>query len=271
MLTAVAVVWPGLVCAQRGTATLSGLVLVDSTRVPVVLAAVAIPSLNKSTTTDSAGRFTMVGIRAGLHEVHLRRLGHQPYVERIRFLPDSALELTFFLTPVVLLNAVEVTASSLIPSFEEHRAIGLGRFLDRGELARQEGRRLSDVISQFPGVRIISGRSNNAWLSTKRGVTTINPKTCTSGKTPDDDRGLDPQDVRNGAKHCECYALVYWDNQLMYRGTQTSAEPLFNINSINVDQIEAIEYYAGPAQTPMQYSRLNSNCGVLVIHSRRAR
>ncbi len=34
-------------------------------------------------------------------------------------------------------------------------------------------------------------------------------------------------------------------------------------------QIEAIEFYSSPAQTPSKYSRLNSRCGVYVIHTRR--
>jgi hypothetical protein len=46
-------------------------------------------------------------------------------------------------------------------------------------------------------------------------------------------------------------------------------EPLFDINSIPVASIEAIEYYATAAETPMKYATLNSECGVLVIHSLR--
>jgi hypothetical protein len=46
-------------------------------------------------------------------------------------------------------------------------------------------------------------------------------------------------------------------------------EPLFDINSIPVAQIEAIEYYASAAETPTKYSALNSQCGVLVIHTLR--
>jgi hypothetical protein len=42
---------------------------------------------------------------------------------------------------------------------------------------------------------------------------------------------------------------------------------LFDINSIPVATIEAIEYYASAAQTPTKYSVLNSQCGVLVIHT----
>jgi hypothetical protein len=42
-----------------------------------------------------------------------------------------------------------------------------------------------------------------------------------------------------------------------------------DINSFSPAEIEAIEFYTGPAQTPVKYSRLDSHCGVLVIHTRR--
>ena len=38
--------------------------------------------------------------------------------------------------------------------------------------------------------------------------------------------------------------------------------------AIAPDQIQAIEFYAGPAETPSEYQTLNSDCGVLVIWTR---
>ena len=70
-----------------------------------------------------------------------------------------------------------------------------------------------------------------------------------------------------------CYALVYLDNQLVFGGRKTGnpprLEPLFDVNSISVASIEAIEYYASAAQTPPKYATRNSDCGVLVIHTLR--
>ena len=65
----------------------------------------------------------------------------------------------------------------------------------------------------------------------------------------------------------------YLDDHLVFRGQKLGYppkwEPLFDINSIPVAMIEAIEYYASAAQTPMKYSVLNSQCGVVVIHTLR--
>ena len=65
---------------------------------------------------------------------------------------------------------------------------------------------------------------------------------------------------------CACYAQVYLDNTLVNSGGPT--EP-YDVNAIPAEQIEAIEFYASPAQTPAKYGRPNSACGVLVIHKRR--
>jgi hypothetical protein len=48
----------------------------------------------------------------------------------------------------------------------------------------------------------------------------------------------------------------------------SAAEP-FDVNSIPPETIEAIEWYAGPAQTPSEYNNLNTACGVLVIWTHR--
>ena len=63
-----------------------------------------------------------------------------------------------------------------------------------------------------------------------------------------------------------CYAKVYVDAMLM--NPTTPAEP-FDVNGIAPDRIQAVEWYASPAQTPSRYTTLNSPCGVLVIHTRR--
>lgn len=78
---------------------------------------------------------------------------------------------------------------------------------------------------------------------------------------------------------CGCYAQIYLDNALMNplvlildkQRRRYRATPPFDVNSIPSAMIEAIEWYAGGAQTPMKYSRLDSGCGVLVIHSRRTK
>ena len=80
-------------------------------------------------------------------------------------------------------------------------------------------------------------------------------------------------DATKGAPSGLCYSAVYLDNMRMYAGRPTAPnqtpEPLFDINSIPVAEIEAIEYYASVSQLPAKYLTPGAVCGVLVIHTLR--
>jgi outer membrane receptor for ferrienterochelin and colicin len=191
--------------------------------------------------------------------VVVRRIGYGLFDGMLPFAINEVVERNVLLTPIAVLEKVVVSAErAVIPSFEEHRRTGLGRFLTREELAPQEGRRLSDILTQVSGVDIVTGNGNRSWIVTNRGLRSLRAASCE----------LDEIDVIRGAKLCACYAQVYLDNSLVYRGEP--GEPLFDLNRMVPAQIEAIEFYAGPAQTPLRYGGLNSVCGVLVIHTRRS-
>lgn len=61
-----------------------------------------------------------------------------------------------------------------------------------------------------------------------------------------------------------CYARVFLNNTEVYHGR--SGEPLFDIKSIPVDMIEAMEVYSA-FETPAKYTGLNT-CAVVVIWTR---
>jgi len=173
------------------------------------------------------------------------------------------------------LDSVVVQAKSVdhaLDDFEANRKVGLGHFLTRAELAPQEGRTTGAVLTSIPGIKVYV-RGSYAWVgSSRHNVTSL----AGAGAI----LGLDKSDSLKFAPLWECYALVYLDNSVIWRGQRSTSrnsrgqvvsiwEPLFDINSIPVTEIEAIEYYASPAETPMKYAALNSQCGVLVIHTLR--
>jgi hypothetical protein len=136
-------------------------------------------------------------------------------------------------------------------SFEDNRRLGLGHFLTRADLAKLEGGpSTSSILQSFNGLSMVRGQGGRSWITGAHGTRMVNP---------------DRMDKALGA-HPSCYAQVYLDNLEVYSGRDE--EPLFDVNSIPPSQIEGIEYYATPAQTPSQYTRLNSTCGVLVIWTR---
>jgi hypothetical protein len=125
------------------------------------------------------------------------------------------------------------------------------------------------VLTTVPGIKVFA-MGPYAWVGSGR----HNATSLGGGAV------LDDADELKRAPHWDCYALVYLDGHLVFRGQKfrnfthlhgqvLQWEPLFDINSISVSSIEAIEYYASAAETPMKYATLNSDCGVLVIHTLR--
>lgn len=236
-------------------AVFEGFVLTDTTARAIPEAEIILPELGTAVLSNDSGAFRVRDVPPGRHRVQVRRLGYGPLDTTVTFAANQTVKRWIYLRRVVTLDSVSVVAERVvIPSFDEHRKVGLGRFFTREELAKQEGRKLSDILAQAAGVNVISGQANHAWIASSRGVRSLRA------------RELDPADVQLGAK-LTCYAQVYVDRTLTYRGEP--GERLFDINSMSPDQIEAIEYFAGPAETPPEYSSLNSPCGVVVIHTRR--
>ncbi|MGH7679239.1 MAG: carboxypeptidase regulatory-like domain-containing protein [Gemmatimonadaceae bacterium] len=224
------------------TASLAGFVLVDSTQAPIAEAEVSLPSLGKNTFTNQRGEFRINELPAGTHEVSVRRIGYGPLTANISFAPNETVERRVFLSKTVVLDTVAVSAQATIPEFEENKRLGIGQFLTRADLAKLESQTMGSIFGQMRGAQVTSDGMN----PNRKYLTTSRVRSLTRG----------------------CYALVYVDRVLMYAGKEE--EPLFDLNSISPDRIEAIEYYATPAGTPLKYATLNSQCGVLVIHTRRS-
>lgn len=237
-----------------GNAVLSGSVIAGPTHMPISGAVIALPGQSLRTAADDSGRFVLAGIRPGRHEVIVRHVGYSPEVRHITFATNDTIESEILMHRLQTLDTVAVQASVVIPSFEEHRNLGLGTFLTRADLGKMEGRKLSEILAQIRGIRLHHALNARTYVySNRRPVASMHSRLMGDGS--------------EGAPRDACYAQVYLDNAVVYRGSEE--EPLFDINAFPPSSIEAIEYYAGPASTPAKYSRLNSQCGVLVIHTRR--
>lgn len=242
------------------TAALSGVILSDSDGQPIAEAEVALPALARSVYTNEHGAFRLSDIPPGTHQALVRRLGYRQLSLAIDFEANRTVERRLLLSRVVTLDTVSVIASVALQEFERNRRMGLGHFLTRNDLAKQEERRLTDVLAQVSGVRLMRGRSGT-YVASRRGMGTslaTEQRYCFMLKF----EGPAP------TPRCACYAQVYLDNGLLYGGGEGETVP--DLNFIPVSSIEAIEYYAGPSQAPVRYNRLNSQCGVVVIHTRRS-
>ncbi|HEV8497944.1 MAG TPA: hypothetical protein VGQ56_13815 [Gemmatimonadaceae bacterium] len=170
----------------------------------------------------------------------------------------------------VVLEPVTVTEKEIqraMTSFEENRRVGLGHFMTRAQIAVYDGMKLAGVVQQMGGISVISGRTGSAWITSKHAPLPL----CRPADT--DCIKSAGSYVPEGFERLQgmltaCYSLVYLDGVVM-NGSREPTEP-FDINSIAPEQIEAMEFYAGSAETPLKYSRAGSNCGVLAIWRRRS-
>jgi hypothetical protein len=229
-------------------------VLSSSKREPLRGVEVSLPELQLSTRTNDSGAFRINDIPAGAHVVWLRQVGYAPLTLQLGFVANDITERQFLLANVQTLDSVVVAATrTAIPEFEERRKLNIGNFITREELAKQENRRMSEVLARVGGLRTEHAfGGNQAWVKGGRGQQT-NYKPDAFSKAM-------------GAKG-GCYADVWLDGVRVYSGRDN--EPLFDINSIQPALVEGVEYYAGAAQIPARFTRVNSVCGVLVVWTRR--
>jgi hypothetical protein len=259
---------------ERATTAAFDGVVTDSTNKPIANAEVMLPDLGKGTGTNEQGVFVLRDIPAGSQRVVVRHVGYGAVETQLTFVGGQTIQRHVMMVRSTTLDSVVVTEKSIdhgLDDFEANRKVGLGHFLTRAELAPQEGRSTAAVLTTLPGIKVYV-RGPYGWVGGSR-------HNATSLHAGGARIGLDKADSLKQAPLWECYALVYLDNNMIWRGRKFPMmtrfgpveqwEPLFDINSIPVASIEAIEYYATAAETPMKYATLNSECGVLVIHSLR--
>lgn len=153
-----------------------------------------------------------------------------------------------------MLTAVSVVESRpTIPEFDARRQLGIGHFLDREQLAKHEYRRLAEVLSTIPGLKIFRAPGGQAWVINGRGGhTSLRPDSFSRGM---------------GARPA-CYVDVWLDGNPVFIGSKL-VSMLFDVNTLIPSTLEGIEFYASSAQTPIKFARWDNQCGVLVLWSRR--
>lgn len=260
--------------AQKA-AKLTGRVFSDTIMRPIAGAEVTIPTLERTTLTDDKGGFTIADIPPGIHRVRARKIGYAVYDVSITFEEGESVQRPIVLPRLTVLDTIRTVGDPNVPlSFLDHRAVGFGYFMTRSELEKVSGRHISSVLQTAPGVAIITGRAGQGWIQSKRfaaPIRSISPARGRGGaprNEPGDPIWYPDESEKLRGMVAGCYARVYLDRTLL--NSSSPAEPV-NINDFAAPEtLEAVEFFAGPAQTPPEYNNLNSACGVLVLHRRRS-
>jgi hypothetical protein len=251
VLIAAAIVLPHVAAAQRSRQPITGVVVSAGTDAPLPGVDVVIRSLGTATATNDRGEFRVDSVSDGMCVLTFRKVGYAALDTSVT-ISTANRHILVRLRTIQQLDTVATETAAMPTSYLEHKAIGLGTFIDAGALRQQDGRALADVVRGMRGIALLSGPGNRQWLSSRRSTTSSG---VYFAKADDIARGI----------RSACYAQVYLDNMLMNAGSPT---PPFDVNTIQVETLRGVEYYAGPSETPNKYSRLNNACGVLVLWTR---
>lgn len=225
--------------AARQPAMLIGQVISEVTGEPLAGATVALRRARRGALADSAGNFSIPQALAGEDTLEVRYVGYEGGSTPITLEPEVTTRVVLLLAPNVVRVAeleVQIERGEFrlgLREFERRRAKGIGEFVTREQIERQEPRRTSDVLRRIPGLRVgpsDAGRRTEITLS----------------------RDAFP-----------CRPAMFVDGLHMAG---------FSVDDIAVPDLGAIEVYAGAGEIPAQYASMApSACGAILIWTRRGK
>jgi hypothetical protein len=222
--------------------TISGVVQDSATGGPIASAEILIPAINRQTTADGQGRFEIRNIPPGQHLVQVRAIGYRAAGESVETSGLGTTRVVFELaSEAVRLDSVVVTERPStrgvgmgFEAFEERRRTRPGIFIDSVDMRRSESLDFRAVL-----------RRSGVQLDRRSGVRVVG-------------RGA----IRNFRQSStDCLVRVYLDGRRM--------EQDFDLRVVHPGMLRAVEVYPSVAQTPPQYDRLDQECGVMLIWTRR--
>lgn len=250
LVAAVAVATAAPAQAQPRASVLTGRVVADVTTRALADAEVSIASLKRVARTDSSGLFAMDGLPAGSHAIVVRHVGFEPLEVTIEFTGADTLARMFVLdklTRVVSAGTPHDSSDKSLDKyldFRRRRARGLGQFLVREDIGEPYDRPLSDVLRRFPGMILQrSARNPGVAVASRRGVPSQGSLSAGDGFPP------------------MCYMQVYIDGVRIFAAGHGQVP--VNINDWRTDDIEAIEFYSSPDQTPPELGGAGAICGTI--------
>ena len=195
---------------------------------------------------DGAGGFALTDVAAGSRIVEARAIGYPPAQVQVMIRPGGSQQLTIVLGDSAhVLDPVTVEASYqpylARVGFERRRNTGVGHFLDTTDIRSAGAVQFEEVFRMVPGVQLRpNGSSYLVELQRGRGQVTN----------------------RELANYCPPSYFI--------DGAYFPLPPV-ETPSVPVapEEILAIEIYANLFSAPLQYQRLNSGCGVILVWTKR--
>jgi hypothetical protein len=138
-------------------------------------------------------------------------------------------------------------------SFEERRRLGFGKFIDSTVLRANEHRRMVDLLRGIPGIQFL-------WVP-------VLDCTLPRSRCP---RELYARSTRTSRVSGSCFASIYEDGRMIYRSDGPGNPPDWS-REFSINEYEAVEVYRSAAEVPIEFGGPASQCGVVVLWTRRGR
>ena len=193
---------------------------------------------NPRALTSEAGGFAFASLAPGATLVMIRRLGFAPDSLQVILRPGRVDSLVLVMaTMVAELPGVnvederEARSHRILAGFWERRSRGFGNFMTRDEIETRDAHDFVDLTRMIPSLRVLTVNGRR----TLRFNGSLQPRDCP------------PQYVVDGMR--------------IEQGSPDEFSP---------NDIEALEFYSGPATTPPQFTNraFSHTCGVIVIWTR---
>lgn len=214
--------------AQDTTATVTGSIT-DTSGIAIVGAQIFVNRVGPRSTSDSRGRFRLVGLAAGDRMIVVRHMGYHSATIKLSLALGETREVAvrLALLPVPLdtiVSEAQATGENLRRNgFSARQRFGFGYFLTRDEIERMRPINLTDVLRHLPFLQV-NEHLGRTWLTTENGT---------------------------------CRPILYLDRM-----------PVPDVNDIPVEIVDGVEWYRHAMDVPVEFVRPGATCAAVVIWTR---
>ncbi len=240
-----AVATPEATAAAAKGAVVSGRVTAEHDTAGIPGIEVKLVGSGMRASTNAKGQFRFAGVQAGSYDLSVRSVGYQPWVVPLSLLDgrlyDSDVKLRRLANVLseVLIEGRQVQVPYRYQEVYRRGAQGLGKFITREEIERQNSPDTKSLLQQIPGV-LVNDRGITFERCKGPGAASYSP----SGSS-------------------RMHVQVYLDGVRMTRMEDPESDAEHVLRIVPPTAIQAIEVYTGVTQIPAEF--LEDACAVIAI------